>query len=251
MFAWEIRDRLLSDGICDSDNIPSVSSINRIVRNKAAEKAKHHSKESNQSGQTSVIVPNQSQTNVYSISGILGLSEEKRMKNRENDSNNNTNGMSTLLILSILLKPNPQTETSRSPNSEFKNSTESKPFSTTQQTTLSTTPQTTVTSQQQTPVVTPTATQPSGDPYWPQSTQTSLPPYSGGGGAPPSAQEHHGEVQAPASGGLHSTHPHYETTTLYTPPIGESLLLFAFFRYFLVFSGLLVVVLVFAVFWVN
>ena len=29
MFAWEIRDRLLSDGICDQDNIPSVSSINR------------------------------------------------------------------------------------------------------------------------------------------------------------------------------------------------------------------------------
>jgi len=29
MFAWEIRDRLLNDGICDSDNIPSVSSINR------------------------------------------------------------------------------------------------------------------------------------------------------------------------------------------------------------------------------
>ena len=29
IFAWEIRDRLLNDGICDSDNIPSVSSINR------------------------------------------------------------------------------------------------------------------------------------------------------------------------------------------------------------------------------
>lgn len=31
MFAWEIRDRLLADGICDQDNIPSVSSINRYV----------------------------------------------------------------------------------------------------------------------------------------------------------------------------------------------------------------------------
>ena len=29
MFAWEIRDRLLSEGVCTSDNIPSVSSINR------------------------------------------------------------------------------------------------------------------------------------------------------------------------------------------------------------------------------
>lgn len=41
MFAWEIRDRLLNDGVCDAENIPSVSSINRIVRNKAAEKAKN------------------------------------------------------------------------------------------------------------------------------------------------------------------------------------------------------------------
>ena len=25
IFAWEIRDRLLSEGVCNSDNIPSVS----------------------------------------------------------------------------------------------------------------------------------------------------------------------------------------------------------------------------------
>ena len=25
IFAWEIRDRLLSDGICNNDNVPSVS----------------------------------------------------------------------------------------------------------------------------------------------------------------------------------------------------------------------------------
>lgn len=31
MFAWEIRDKLLTDQICDSDNIPSVSSINRYA----------------------------------------------------------------------------------------------------------------------------------------------------------------------------------------------------------------------------
>jgi len=37
MFAWEIRDRLLSEGVCTHDNVPSVSSINRIVRHKAAE----------------------------------------------------------------------------------------------------------------------------------------------------------------------------------------------------------------------
>ena len=31
MFAWEIRDRLLTEGICSQENVPSVSSINRLV----------------------------------------------------------------------------------------------------------------------------------------------------------------------------------------------------------------------------
>ena len=34
MFAWEIRDRLVTDGVCRKDGVPSVSSINRIVRNR-------------------------------------------------------------------------------------------------------------------------------------------------------------------------------------------------------------------------
>lgn len=34
MFAWEIRQKLIEDRVCADDNVPSVSSINRIVRNK-------------------------------------------------------------------------------------------------------------------------------------------------------------------------------------------------------------------------
>lgn len=42
IFAWEIRDRLLSDGICDKYNAPSVSSISRILRNKIGAVQHHH-----------------------------------------------------------------------------------------------------------------------------------------------------------------------------------------------------------------
>lgn len=35
MFAWEIRQKLLADKICNEKNIPSISSINRIIRDKA------------------------------------------------------------------------------------------------------------------------------------------------------------------------------------------------------------------------
>ncbi|XP_054890411.1 paired box protein Pax-5-like [Poeciliopsis prolifica] len=34
MFAWEIRDRLVLEQVCDPSNVPSISSINRIIRRK-------------------------------------------------------------------------------------------------------------------------------------------------------------------------------------------------------------------------
>ncbi|CAL4070031.1 unnamed protein product, partial [Meganyctiphanes norvegica] len=99
MFAWEIRDRLLTDGVCDQESVPSVSSINRIVRNKAAEKAKHIMPGTLSPGlspvsqATSVIthappVSHESalqRSGSYSINGILGI------PNPHTDPNGNIN----------------------------------------------------------------------------------------------------------------------------------------------------------------
>ncbi|XP_076365937.1 paired box protein Pax-6-like [Tachypleus tridentatus] len=41
IFAWEMRDRLLVEGVCNSENIPSVSSINRVLRNLSSQKDPH------------------------------------------------------------------------------------------------------------------------------------------------------------------------------------------------------------------
>ncbi|CAH1775257.1 unnamed protein product [Owenia fusiformis] len=62
IFSWEIRDRLLKDGVCDKMNVPSVSSISRVLR------SRHRSVEDdgNASDENDVTI-----TPDHSIDGIL------------------------------------------------------------------------------------------------------------------------------------------------------------------------------------
>nr|XP_046263125.1 paired box protein Pax-5-like isoform X5 [Scatophagus argus] len=63
MFAWEIRDRLLLERVCDDESVPSISSINRIIRSKV------------QSESYEVVARETaySPESTYSVCGILGI----------------------------------------------------------------------------------------------------------------------------------------------------------------------------------
>ncbi|XP_005809878.2 paired box protein Pax-5-like [Xiphophorus maculatus] len=74
MFAWEIRDRLVLEQVCDPSNVPSISSINRIIRRKVQAKPC----EDASSVSMGTDCPSESR---FSIGGILGL----RKFNKQNE----------------------------------------------------------------------------------------------------------------------------------------------------------------------
>lgn len=82
MFAWEIRDRLLSENVCSSDNVPSVSSINRIVRNRINNTDKNNNGKPIPNDNPQLEMNPKSERDFqglnvprssYSISGLLGI----------------------------------------------------------------------------------------------------------------------------------------------------------------------------------
>ncbi|XP_061645148.1 paired box protein Pax-2a isoform X1 [Phyllopteryx taeniolatus] len=97
MFAWEIRDRLLAEGVCDNDTVPSVSSINRIIRTKVQQQF-HPSPDGSVtplSTQGHTIVPSTASPPVtsasndpvgsYSINGILGIPRSNGEKRKRDE----------------------------------------------------------------------------------------------------------------------------------------------------------------------
>ncbi|XP_017578851.1 paired box protein Pax-2a isoform X7 [Pygocentrus nattereri] len=97
MFAWEIRDRLLAEGVCDNDTVPSVSSINRIIRTKVQQPF-HPSPDGTGTTLTTAghtIVPSTASPPVssasndpvgsYSINGILGIPRSNGEKRKRDD----------------------------------------------------------------------------------------------------------------------------------------------------------------------
>uniref|UniRef100_A0A8C2CFU5 Paired box 2b n=1 Tax=Cyprinus carpio TaxID=7962 RepID=A0A8C2CFU5_CYPCA len=98
MFAWEIRDRLLAEGICDNDTVPSVSSINRIIRTKVQQPFHPSPDGTSLSTPGHTIVPSTASPPVssssndpvgsYSINGILGIPRSNGEK-RKRDAGKN------------------------------------------------------------------------------------------------------------------------------------------------------------------
>ncbi|XP_061686403.1 paired box protein Pax-5-like [Syngnathoides biaculeatus] len=91
MFAWEIRDRLLAERVCDNDSVPSVSSINRIIRTKVQQPPGQAGSVAAHNLATSVAatqvpaVGSDSAGSSYSISGILGISSAADVGKRKRD----------------------------------------------------------------------------------------------------------------------------------------------------------------------
>ncbi|XP_069038295.1 paired box protein Pax-8 isoform X4 [Lepisosteus oculatus] len=95
MFAWEIRDRLLAEGVCDNDTVPSVSSINRIIRTKVQQPfnlpldSKGLSPGHTLIPSSAVTPPESPQSDslgsTYSISGLLGITQGATEGKRKHD----------------------------------------------------------------------------------------------------------------------------------------------------------------------
>uniref|UniRef100_A0A8C7JP76 Paired box 2b n=1 Tax=Oncorhynchus kisutch TaxID=8019 RepID=A0A8C7JP76_ONCKI len=105
MFAWEIRDRLLAEGVCDNDTVPSVSSINRIIRTKVQQPFHPSPDGTSLSAPGHTMVPSQASPPItspsndpvgsYSINGILGIPRSNGEKRKRDEDGSDGSGPNT------------------------------------------------------------------------------------------------------------------------------------------------------------
>lgn len=70
IFSWEIRDRLLKEGICDRSSVPSVSSISRVLRSKF-QNIGSDSEDEEPRPSDDISVNDNEKSSKYSIDGLL------------------------------------------------------------------------------------------------------------------------------------------------------------------------------------
>ncbi|KAF3704310.1 Paired box protein Pax-2a No isthmus protein Pax[Zf-b] [Channa argus] len=131
MFAWEIRDRLLAEGICDNDTVPSVSSINRIIRTKVQQPFHPSPDGTSLSTPGHTIVPSTTSPPVtsasndpagsYSINGILGIPRSNGEKRKRDEVKASFLGSVSRLLLFLLVDGSDGS----GPNSDSQGSVES------------------------------------------------------------------------------------------------------------------------------
>ncbi|XP_064642609.1 paired box protein Pax-3-B-like [Lineus longissimus] len=82
IFSWEIRDRLLKEGLCDRNSVPSVSSISRVLRGRGRLSAEDEAEEERvrikEEEQEQVQREEKRVTMKYSIDAILGLDQKRK-----------------------------------------------------------------------------------------------------------------------------------------------------------------------------
>lgn len=85
IFSWEIRDRLLKEGICDRSSVPSVSSISRVLRSKF-QNVDSESDDDEQGAGDDINVNDNDKSNKYTIDGLLADGKSEKSEDGKNSS---------------------------------------------------------------------------------------------------------------------------------------------------------------------
>ncbi|XP_048780042.1 paired box protein Pax-7-like [Ostrea edulis] len=92
IFSWEIRDRLLKDGICDRSSVPSVSSISRVLRSRFQNMGSDSEDDEPRTSDDNNVIMNDNDRSKYSIDGLLA--DDKSVKSDDESDCESEPGLS-------------------------------------------------------------------------------------------------------------------------------------------------------------